>query len=68
MKIDLPSLPIPNEHSIWDEAAIEYNMMEFPHIYTMQTATQLKYLTKQLLWNKMVANDILVSIDAIQLV
>jgi hypothetical protein len=41
--------------------------MEFPETYTMQDQAQIPYLLKQLRWDKTVANDILVTLDHIQL-
>ncbi len=46
----------------------DYGGMEFPHTHTLQTTTQLKYMIKQLRWNKMVANDMSVTLDTLQLV
>ena len=45
----------------------QYGGMEFPHVYMMQTLVQLQYIIKQLRWNKGVGNDILVTVDSIQL-
>ncbi len=42
--------------------------MEFPETYTMQDHAQIPYIIKQLRWDKTVANDILVTLDHIQLV
>jgi len=42
--------------------------MEFPEAYTMQDQAQIPYLLKQLRWDKTVANDILVTLDHIQLI
>ena len=46
----------------------EYGGMEFPHTHTLQTITQIKYIVKQLRWNKTVANDMIVTLDTLQLV
>lgn len=46
---------------------LKYGGMEFPHIHTLQTSVQIQYLLKQLRWNKTVANDIIVTLDSIQL-
>ena len=42
--------------------------MEFPETYTMQDQAQIPYLLKQLRWDKTVANNILVTLDHIQLI
>ncbi len=42
--------------------------MEFPETYSMQDQAQISYIIKQLRWDKTVANDILVSLDHIQLI
>lgn len=47
---------------------IELGGLEFPCVYTLQLATQTRYVLKQLRWNKTVANDILVTLDTLQLV
>jgi hypothetical protein len=41
--------------------------MGFPKVYTMQDQAQIPYILKQLRWDKMVANDIIVTLDHIQL-
>ncbi len=41
--------------------------MEFPEAYTMQDQAQIPYLIKQLRWDKKLANNILVTLDHIQL-
>ncbi len=41
--------------------------MGFPEAYTMQDQAPIPYILKQLRWDKMVANDILVTHDHIQL-
>ena len=46
---------------------IKYGGMDFPHIHTLQTRVQVQYILKQLRWNKSVANDIIVTLDSIQL-
>jgi len=45
----------------------EYGGMEMPEVYTMQDQVQLEYMLKQLRWDKTVANDLLVTLDNIQL-
>ncbi len=44
-----------------------YGGMEFPEMNTLQDQLQLDYLTKQLRWDKIVANDFLVTLDTVQL-
>lgn len=39
----------------------------FPATQSLQLATQVEYLVKQLRWNKTVANDFLVTLDSTQL-
>jgi hypothetical protein len=46
---------------------LKYGGMEFPNAHTLQTTVQVKYLLKQLRWDKSVANDIIVTLDSIQL-
>lgn len=41
--------------------------MEFMDVYTLQLQTQIMYLLKQFRWNKTVANDMLVTLDILQL-
>ena len=41
--------------------------MEFPDMYTLQDQVQLEYLLKQLRWDKTVANDLLTTLDNVQL-
>ena len=41
--------------------------MEMLEAYTLQDQVQLSYLLKQIRWDKMVANDILVTLDNLQL-
>lgn len=41
--------------------------LEFPHCGTLQLTTQLSYLLKQIRWDKTVANDIVVTLDSLQL-
>ena len=45
----------------------EYGGMEFPDLYAMQDQTQIPYLLQQLRWNKEVANDILTTLETIQI-
>ena len=45
----------------------EYGGLEFPEAYTLQDQTQFPYLLKQLRWDKVVANDFLCTLDAVQL-
>ncbi len=42
--------------------------MDFPETYTMQDQAQIPYIIKQLRWDKTVANDILVTLDHLQLI
>ena len=44
-----------------------YGGLEFPDVYTLQDQVQLEYLIKQLRWDKTVANDLLVTLDSVQL-
>ena len=46
---------------------VTYGGMAFPEIQSLQCATQLEYVIKQLRWNHTVANDLLVTIDSAQL-
>ena len=46
---------------------MEYGGMEFIEAYTLQDQVQLDYLIKQLRWDKVVANDFLVTLDAVQM-
>jgi hypothetical protein len=48
-------------------APMEYGGLEFPNVHIVQDQVQLKYLIKQLRWDKVVANDFLVTLDIIQL-
>ena len=48
-------------------SAIRHGGMAFPETRTLQLSTQLTYLTKQLRWNHTVANDLLVTLDSLQL-
>ena len=41
--------------------------MEIPEAYTLQDQLQIPYVIRYLRWYKMVANDILVTLDNIQL-
>ena len=41
--------------------------MEFPETYTLQDQLQIPYVIRYLRWDKMVANDILVTFGNIQL-
>jgi len=41
--------------------------MEIPEAYTLQDQLQIPYVIQYLRWDKMVANDILVTLDNIQL-
>jgi len=41
--------------------------MEFPEVHTLQNQTQVPYMLKQLKWDKTLANDILVTLDHVQL-
>ena len=45
----------------------EYGGMEFPDLYAMQDQTQIPYLLQQLRWDKEVANDILTTLETIQI-
>ena len=45
----------------------EYGRMGIIEAYTRQDQLQVPYLSKQLLWDKTVANDVLVALDNIQL-
>ena len=44
-----------------------YGGLEFPDIHTLQDHIQIEYLIKQLRWDKTVANDLLVTLNTIQL-
>jgi hypothetical protein len=46
---------------------MEYGGMEFIEAYTLQDQMQLDYLIKQLRWDKVVANDFLVTLDTVQM-
>ena len=46
---------------------VDYGGLEFPELYTLQDQVQFDYLLKQLRWDKMVANDLLVTLDSVQL-
>ena len=46
---------------------MSYEGMEFPQTYTLQDQLQIPGVIRQLRWNKTVANDILVTLDNIQL-
>ena len=46
---------------------MEYGGLEFPETYTLQDQVQLDYLIKQLRWDKVVANDFLVTLDSVQM-
>ncbi len=46
---------------------IIYGGMAFPELHSLQCATQLEYIIKQLRWNRTVANDFLTTIDSAQL-
>ena len=41
--------------------------LDFPHCGTLQLTTQISYLLKQLRWNRTVANDVIVTLDTLQL-
>ena len=41
--------------------------MEFPEVHTLQSQTQVPFMLKQLRWDKTLANDILVTLDHVQL-
>jgi hypothetical protein len=41
--------------------------MEFPETRTLQNQTQIPFMIKQLRWDKTLANDILVTLDHVQL-
>jgi len=41
--------------------------MEFPETYTLQNQTQIPFMIEQLRWDKTLANDILVTLDHVQL-
>jgi hypothetical protein len=47
---------------------LEYGGLELPEMYTLQDQVQLPYLLKQLRWDKSVANDLLVTLDNLQLI
>ena len=42
---------------------IAYGGMEFPETRSMQCSTQVEYVIKQLRWNKVVANALIVTLD-----
>lgn len=44
-----------------------YGGLEFPEMYTLQDQLQMDYIVKQLRWDKVVANDFLVTLDSVQL-
>ena len=46
---------------------LEYGGMEMMETYTLQDQVQLSYLLKQLRWDRTVANDIMVTLDNVQL-
>ena len=46
---------------------MELGGLDFPHCRTLQLITQLTYVIKQFRWNKGVANDMLVTLDMLQL-
>jgi hypothetical protein len=46
---------------------LEYGGLEMMETYTLQDQVQLSYLLKQLRWDRTVANDILVTLDNLQL-
>ena len=46
---------------------MDYGGMEFPEISTLQDQVQIDYLLRQLRWDKVVANDFLVTLDSVQL-
>jgi hypothetical protein len=46
---------------------IDYGGMAFPDISALQDQVQIDYILKQLRWDKMVANDFLVTLDSVQL-
>lgn len=48
-------------------APIKYGGMAFPEMGAIQLSTQLEYFIKQLRWNRIMANTLLVTIDTIQL-
>ena len=54
--------PLPLVHG-----PLEFGGMELPDTHTLQDQVQLKYLIKQLRWDKAVANYFLVALDAVQL-
>ena len=41
--------------------------MDFPEVSTLQDQIQIEYILKQLRWDKVVANDFMVTLDAVQL-
>ena len=45
----------------------EYGGMELPKIYTLQDQLQMSNVIKQLQWDQTLANNILVTLDNIQL-
>ena len=46
---------------------VEYGGMELPETYTLQDQLQISYLLRSLRWDSTVANDLLVTLDNIQL-
>ena len=48
-------------------APLDFGGLEFPDISIVQDQIQLDYLIKQLRWDRIVANDFLVTLDSIQL-
>ena len=46
---------------------MSHGVMEFPEAYTPQDQLQIPDIIRQLRWDKTVANDILVTLDNIQL-
>ncbi len=46
---------------------LDFGGMELPDTHTLQDQVQLKYLVKQLRWDKTVANYFLVALDSVQL-
>ncbi|KAL7430492.1 hypothetical protein ACHAXH_001865 [Discostella pseudostelligera] len=58
-----------NRHFPWAVlyAPIKYGGMAFPEVGAIQLSTQLEYFIKQLRWNRIMANTLLVTIETIQL-
>lgn len=54
--------PLPLVHG-----PLDFGGMELPDTHTLQDQVQLKYLVKQLRWDKTVANYFLVALDSVQL-